>query len=117
MALTARFVCRGNPVWLPSWAATQGRPYGSFVADLRPRRKLWAIVLPFYSAQYEDLVHALARQAWAMGRQLHHFVDYNNWEEERRLVGYLTRERYEAVVVVPTPSMLLARSLRYSRSR
>jgi DNA-binding LacI/PurR family transcriptional regulator len=75
---------------------------GSFVADLRPRRKLWAVVLPFYSAQYEDLVHALAQQAWALGRQLHHFVDYNNWEEELRLVGHLTRERYEAVVVVPT---------------
>jgi DNA-binding LacI/PurR family transcriptional regulator len=75
---------------------------GSFVADLRPRRKMWAVVLPFYSAQYEDLVHALAQQAWSMGRQLHHFVDYNNWEEELRLVGYLTRERYEAVVVVPT---------------
>jgi DNA-binding LacI/PurR family transcriptional regulator len=75
---------------------------GSFVADLSPRKKIWGVVLPFYSVQYEDLVHELAQQAWAVGRQLFHFISYNSWEEELRLVGHLTRERYEAIVVVPT---------------
>ena len=75
---------------------------GSFVADLLPRKKLWGVVLPFYSVQYEDLVHELAQRAWALGRQLYHYIDYNSFEEELRLVGQLTRERYEAVIVVPT---------------
>lgn len=75
---------------------------GSFVADLSPRKKIWGVVLPFYSVQYEDLVHELAHQAWSLGRQLYHYTDYNNWEEEIRMVGHLVRERYEAVVVVPT---------------
>lgn len=75
---------------------------GSFVADLSPRKKLWGVILPFYSVQYDDLVHELAQQAWSLGRQLYHFIDYNNTDEEMRLVGQLTRERYEAVVVVPT---------------
>ena len=75
---------------------------GSFVADLRPRKKLWGLVLPFYSVQYEDLLNRLSRKAWALGRQLHHYVDYNSWEEEIRLVGRLINQRYEAVVIVPT---------------
>ena len=75
---------------------------GSFVADLSPRRKVWGVVLPFFSVQYEDLLQQLAEQAAALGRQLSHFVDHNSWEEEVRLVGQLIRDRYEAVVVVPT---------------
>lgn len=75
---------------------------GSFVADLSPRKKIWGVVLPFYSVQYEDLVHEIAQQAWSCGRQLRHFISYNNFEDELHLVGHLTRERYEAIVVVPT---------------
>jgi DNA-binding LacI/PurR family transcriptional regulator len=75
---------------------------GSFVADLGPRKRIWGVILPFYSAQYEHLVYELSRQAWLMGRQLRHFVDYHNWEEEVRLVGKLVNERYEGIIVVPT---------------
>ncbi|MBD3391137.1 MAG: GntR family transcriptional regulator [Chitinivibrionales bacterium] len=75
---------------------------GSFVADLRPRKKTWGVVLPFYSVQYEYLLEQLADKAWRMGREFHHFVDYNSFEDEIRLVGRLINERYEAVIVVPT---------------
>lgn len=75
---------------------------GSFVANLRPMKKLWGVILPFFSNQYQDLLYELSQQAWAAGRQLHSFVDYNNWEEEIRLVGQLINDRYEAIVIVPT---------------
>jgi DNA-binding LacI/PurR family transcriptional regulator len=75
---------------------------GSFVADLSPRKRVWGVVLPYYCVQYEDLLQQLAEQARSLGRQLQHFVDHNSWEEELRLVGQLVRERYEAVIVVPT---------------
>jgi DNA-binding LacI/PurR family transcriptional regulator len=75
---------------------------GSFVSDLSPRKKIWAVVLPFYSVQYEDLLNRLAQQASKAGRTLHHFIDYNNVNEEIQMVGRLTKERYETVIVIPT---------------
>jgi DNA-binding LacI/PurR family transcriptional regulator len=75
---------------------------GSFVADLRPKKKIWAVILPFYSVQYEQLLMHLREQAWRMGRELNHFVDHNNWHEEIRLVGQCINEQYEAIVVIPT---------------
>ncbi|MBD3419909.1 MAG: GntR family transcriptional regulator [Chitinivibrionales bacterium] len=75
---------------------------GSFVADLQPVKKIWGVVVPFYSIGYEDLIHHLGEKAWQRGRQLQHFVDYNNWEEEIRLVSDMIHRRYEAVIVIPT---------------
>lgn len=75
---------------------------GSFVAEHKRLKRLWGVVLPFYSIQYEDLLHRIAEHAWRRQRQLHHFVDYNSWEEEIRLVGDMIARRYEAVIVVPT---------------
>lgn len=75
---------------------------GSFVADLGPKLLRWGIVLPFYSVQYEDLVGRLARYAGMCGREVVRYFDYNNWEEEVRLVQKMQDDRYEAVVVVPT---------------
>jgi DNA-binding LacI/PurR family transcriptional regulator len=75
---------------------------GSFVADLRPRQKTWAVVLPNYSIQYEDLLGRLARHAALAGRSLHHFVDYYQFDEEILLVGRLIQERYESIMVIPT---------------
>jgi DNA-binding LacI/PurR family transcriptional regulator len=58
--------------------------------------------MPFYSAQYDDLLSRLRPHASTLGRELRHFIDYNNWEEEIRLVGRLLNERYEAIIVAPT---------------
>jgi DNA-binding LacI/PurR family transcriptional regulator len=75
---------------------------GSFVADLRPKEGVWGVVVPFFSVQFEDLLSRLSRLAGPLGREVRRFYDYNNWEEEIRLVGMMQAERYEAIVVIPT---------------
>jgi DNA-binding LacI/PurR family transcriptional regulator len=80
----------------------QRRGKGSFVADLRPKERIWGLVFPFYSIQYEDLILQTARRAAEVGREIRHFCNYNSWEEEIRLVGIMLHQRYEAVVVIPT---------------
>ncbi len=80
----------------------QRRGKGSFVAGVDKRRKAWLVVLPFYSAQYEELLQQLARKAAEAGRELSHILDHNRWDEEIRVVGSAIREGYEAVIVIPT---------------
>lgn len=75
---------------------------GSFVADLRPKSQTWGLVAPFFSVQYEDLVGRVMRLAAEAGREVRLVYDNNSWEEEIRLVGMMQRERYEAVIVIPT---------------
>jgi DNA-binding LacI/PurR family transcriptional regulator len=74
---------------------------GSFVTPLGPVQKKWGVIIPFYSAHIEKLLFNLRYEATKQGRSITQFVDYNNWEEEVRLVGMMIRERYEAVIVVP----------------
>lgn len=80
----------------------QLRGKGSFVADLGPKKKVWGLVFPFYSIQYEDLINELYHRASEVGREVHAFCDYNNCEEEIRIVERMLKERYEAVAVIPT---------------
>lgn len=75
---------------------------GSFVSDLGPMKKIWGIIVPFFSAHIEELIFYLRQEAKKHGRELEHFVDYNHWEDEIRLVGRLIKQRYEAVIVIPT---------------
>jgi DNA-binding LacI/PurR family transcriptional regulator len=75
---------------------------GSFVADLRPKQKIWGLVFPFFSVQYEELIVEVSRRAHAQGCELRHYCDYNSYEEELRLVAVMLKERYEGVVVIPT---------------
>jgi DNA-binding LacI/PurR family transcriptional regulator len=75
---------------------------GSFVADLGRRQKKWAVLVPFYSAHTEQLLFFIKEQAKQIHREVEHFVTYNYWQEEIRLVGTMIQERYEAVVVIPT---------------
>lgn len=75
---------------------------GSFVVDLGPCQLTWGIIVPFFSTQIEELINCLRLEAKQRGRQLAHFLDYNEWREEIRLVGTMIRQRYEAVLVVPT---------------
>jgi DNA-binding LacI/PurR family transcriptional regulator len=75
---------------------------GSFVADLRSCQKKWGVIVPFFSAQMDTLIHHLQNAASKNNRKLEHFIDYNNWQEEIRLVGTLIQERYEAVIIIPT---------------
>jgi len=80
----------------------QFRGKGSFVADLGPKKKVWGLVFPFFSIQYEDLILKITSHATALGRELHPFCDHNDYSEEIRLVGNMLNERYEAVLVIPT---------------
>jgi DNA-binding LacI/PurR family transcriptional regulator len=80
----------------------QHRGKGSFVRDLGPRRKVWGLVFPFHSMQYEELILAISERAAAQGREFQHFCTYNDFEEEIRLVAQLLKERCEAVMVIPT---------------
>jgi DNA-binding GntR family transcriptional regulator len=60
----------------------QRRGKGSFVSDLRPKQKIWGLVFPFHSIQYENLIAEVSRQAETHGRHFSSFCDYNNYEEE-----------------------------------
>jgi DNA-binding LacI/PurR family transcriptional regulator len=75
---------------------------GSFVVPLGPRKPVWGIVVPFFSAHMEQLIQDIVLEADHARRSVVHFVDYNRWEEEMLLVGRMIRDRYEAVIVVPT---------------
>jgi DNA-binding LacI/PurR family transcriptional regulator len=74
---------------------------GSYVTPLAHTKKIWGMVLPFYSSNMEQLIHYLRDEAQKNGRQLTWFFGYNNPEEEMRLVGTMILEGYEAVIVVP----------------
>ena len=74
---------------------------GSFVADLGPKKKAWGVIVPFFSAYIENLLHFIKIQADKKNRIIQHYVDYNNPYEEIRLVGNMINQRYEAVIVVP----------------
>jgi DNA-binding LacI/PurR family transcriptional regulator len=75
---------------------------GSFVVDHRPTKALWGVIVPFYSIQYENLIEKISAHAARIGRTVRHFVDYNDWKRETRLVGTLLTEGYEAIIIVPT---------------
>ncbi|MBN2104075.1 GntR family transcriptional regulator [bacterium] len=75
---------------------------GSFVIDRGPLKKIWGVVVPFFSAHIEELIFYLREEAVKFGRELEHFVDYNHWEEEIQLVGRLINQKVEAVIVIPT---------------
>jgi DNA-binding LacI/PurR family transcriptional regulator len=75
---------------------------GSFVADLGSLQPAWAVIVPYFSVQIEQLLTHLDHQARIAMRVIRLFVNDNQWQEEIRLVGALIRERVEAVIVVPT---------------
>jgi len=74
---------------------------GSFVAPIASTKKIWGMIIPFYSSNIEELINHLDQEAQLRGRQLSYFIGYNNPEEEERLVGSMIMEGYEAVIVVP----------------
>jgi DNA-binding LacI/PurR family transcriptional regulator len=74
---------------------------GSFISDLGPRQPVWGVIVPFFSSQVEELLYFLQVEASKQERRIEYFVDYNNWQEEIRLVGTLIHNRYEAVIIIP----------------
>lgn len=74
---------------------------GSFVAFLEQKQPKWGIIIPFVSAHIEPLLYHLKCMAADNGKELSCYLDYNNAQEEIKLVGRLIHQGYEAIVVVP----------------
>jgi len=74
---------------------------GSFVSFAKSPKKLWGIVIPFYSSNIKDLIGSLNRRAQEKGRKIEYYLHYNDPKEEMRQVGSMIRNGFEAVIVVP----------------
>lgn len=74
---------------------------GSFVVPQAKINNQWGMIIPFYSSNIEQLIHALEFEAQKQGKQLTYFIHYNNPEEEMKLVSKMIFDGYEAVIVVP----------------
>jgi len=75
---------------------------GSFIVEQKKVKKSWGIILPFYSLQYEELLHEISFHAQKMERKLEYFIDYNFYQEEISLVEKLIHEQYEVIIIIPT---------------
>ena len=74
---------------------------GTYIRPRKSLKKIWGMIVPFYSSNIEQLIGYLQEEARKRGRELVYFFDYNNAEEEKRLVGTMIFEGYEAIIVVP----------------
>lgn len=74
---------------------------GSFVTYSDDLKKIWGIVIPFYSSNIKDLIGKLHVNAKKNGREIKFFLHYNDPQEEMRQVGSMIRNGFEAVIVVP----------------
>lgn len=77
------------------------RGKGSFVAPQHRIKNIWGLLIPFFSSNMEELITYLEKEANRRGRELVYYFDYNNPEEEKRRVGQMIRDGYEAVIIVP----------------
>lgn len=74
---------------------------GTFISSQKSLKKVWGMIVPFYSSNIEQLIGYLQEEARKRGRELVYFFDYNNAVEEKQLVGTMIFEGYEAIIVVP----------------
>ena len=74
---------------------------GSFVTSSTEVKKIWGMVIPFYSSNIEELIRNLKVEANLTGSELIYFLTYNNPDEEKRLVTEMIMKGYEAVIVIP----------------
>jgi DNA-binding LacI/PurR family transcriptional regulator len=74
---------------------------GSFITSSTTVKKIWGMVIPFYSSNIEELIRNLKKEATRAESELNYFLTYNNPDEEKRLVTEMVMKGYEAVVVIP----------------
>lgn len=74
---------------------------GTFICPRQKLKKVWGMVVPFFSSNIEQLIGFLQEEARVKGRELVYYFDYNSPEEEKQLVGRMIIDGYEAVIVVP----------------
>jgi DNA-binding LacI/PurR family transcriptional regulator len=74
---------------------------GSFITPQSPIKRTWGFIVPAFSSNMENLVVQLRTEALSRGRELIHYLTYNDPAEEERLVGTMIREGFEAIIIVP----------------
>ncbi len=74
---------------------------GSFVTSATNLKKIWGMVIPFYSSNIEELIRNLKIEADQAGSELIYYLTYNNSEDEKRHVTEMILKGYEAVIVIP----------------
>lgn len=74
---------------------------GTFVTSSTKVKKIWGMVIPFYSSNIEELIRNLKKEAVKSGSELIYYLTYNNPDEEKRLVTKMVMKGYEAVIVIP----------------
>ena len=74
---------------------------GTFIKGVTQLRKVWGVVIPFYSNNIEQLISILMIHANLSNRSMEYFLHYNNPDEEMRIIGRLIQKGYEAIIVVP----------------
>jgi len=80
---------------------------GSFITPQAPVKKTWGFIAPSFSSNIENLILHLESEALQRGRELIHYLTYNDPSEEEKLVGTMIREGFEAVIVVPNSNEML----------
>jgi GntR family transcriptional regulator of arabinose operon len=74
---------------------------GTFITSARKVKKIWGMVIPFYSSNINELMSNLQVHAQQAGCEFIYFLTYNNHEEEKRLVTEMVMQGYKAVILVP----------------
>ncbi len=74
---------------------------GSFITPQAPIKKTWGFIVPTFTSNIENLIVQLESEAIKRGRELIHYLTYNDPAEEERLVGTMIRDGFEAVIIVP----------------
>lgn len=80
---------------------------GSFITYQAEVKKTWGMIVPTFTSNIENLIVQLESEALKRGRELIHYLTYNDPLEEERLVGTMIREGFEAVIVVPNSNEML----------
>ncbi len=80
---------------------------GTYAATQTTIKKIWGVILPFYSSNMEQLIGCLKGEAEKEGRRFTYFLAYNDPDEEIKLVSSMIREGYEAIIVVPNHNEML----------
>jgi DNA-binding LacI/PurR family transcriptional regulator len=80
---------------------------GSFITPQEPIKKTWGMIVPSFTSNIENLIVRLEAEATNRGRKLVHYLTYNDPAEEEKLVGWMVKEGFEAVIVVPNSNEIL----------
>ena len=80
---------------------------GSFITPQSELKNIWGIIMPTFTSNIENLIIQLESQAMKRGREMIHYLTYNDPAEEEKLVGTMIRDGFEAVIVVPNSNEML----------